>query len=184
MTKDNDVEEIPAAALSLVSTLASQMRELGAKIERAESELMKLKTDYQEIEVRRLPDAMADIGFTEFTLATGEKLTVGPEYHASIPAAKKTEAYAWLREHEFGDLIKSLLAVEFGKGEAEVAEAVRQQLTEAMPERPVVLNDSIHSATLKALVKEQFEAGDPLPEELFGVFIINRAKIKQPKRRA
>lgn len=177
------VKDFKSDELALVSQLAAEMATLSSSIAAKEAELKDLQQKYSSIETQRLPEAMSGLGLTALTLSSGEKLSVGPEYHAGIPVPRRSEAYTWLRDNGLGDLITNKLSVEFGKGEDEQATELFTELTGKMPDRPVMLADSIHHSRLRSLVKERFEAGDPVPEDLFGVFIINRAKITAPKTR-
>lgn len=174
----NDTTEHSAADLKAISGIASRAKEVEAEIDALEQQLKAKNAELEEIETKRLPDAMAAVGLKEFVLTDGSKITVKPEYHASIPKARKIEAFQFLRDNEFGALIKNELAIEFGKGQDEMADEAYERLKGEFPDIPVTLGESIHAQTLKALVKEQFESGSPLPEDLFGVHIITRAIIK------
>lgn len=177
MTEAIDVDAIPAEGIALVSALAKELQALNATAELLEKQLKDCTDKAQAIETQRLPAAMDDIGMTEFRLSNGDKIAVKMEFHASIPKRNKESAFAWLREHELGDLIKNEVTVQFGKGEDDTAALEYRLLIDRWPDHPVSQDTTVHASTLKALVKEQFEAGAPLPEELFGIFIINRASI-------
>lgn len=172
------MSEIQNEELKAISGLATKAKAVAVEILGIEESLKAKKAELEEIETKRLPDAMAAVGLKEFVLTDGSKITVKPEYHASIPKTRKMEAYEYLREHEFGALIKNELSIEFGKGADDDATAAYERLKVEFPDIPVQLSESVHAQTLKALVKEQFESGDPLPEDLFGVHIITRAIIK------
>src|SRR5271163_3873114 len=120
MNDENDTGALtllPASELSLVAQLAAQLSAKAREIEAAEAQLKVLKAAHEELQIRRLPDAMLDLGVKSLKLTDGATITVKPEYHASIPKAQRETALAWLREHEFGDLIKNEITVTFGKGE-------------------------------------------------------------------
>jgi hypothetical protein len=173
-----EIENIDAAGLSLVSTLAREMSESAKEVSAIEAKLKAAQAKFANIEQVRLPEAMNDIGLKELKLQTGETITVKPTYHAGITAANRAKAMAWLKENDFGDLIKNFVIVEFGKGAESAADELTAQLRKQFPALPVDNDESIHASTLKALVKTQYESGDPLPEDLFGVHIINKATIK------
>jgi len=173
------VEELSAEGLSLVSQLAQEMSATAKTIAELEASLKVAKEAFTALEQTRLPEAMANLGVTELKLADGSKISIKIEYHASIPKAKMMEALDYLRDHEFGDLIKTSVEAEFGKGEDAAAQALWKRLSAEFKGRPIVFSAGVHPRTLKALVKEQFESGQPLPEELFGIYINNRAVIKQ-----
>jgi hypothetical protein len=175
------IESMPAEALALVSTLAGEIRSRVETISALELQLKTEKNALLALETQRLPDAMSDLGFTTVRLTDGSTIDGGPEFHCSITKDKKPEALAWLRENNYGDLIKCSVWVEFGKGQEQEAAALFNELQQQHPEQPVGIDEGVHPATLKSLVKEQHESGTPLPEELFGIYIITRATIKSPK---
>ena len=112
-------------------------------------------------------------------VSDGSAVEVKPGYGASIPTAKKEEAFNWLREHGLGDLIKNEVTVSFGRNEdnkaadyAALAKGQGFQPTQKMKVEPM---------TLKALVRERIEAGKEMPTEIFGVFSENKTTIKRNK---
>ena len=94
----------------------------------------------------------------------------------SVPAEKKRDAYAWLRESGFGDLIKNTVAIDFGRGEDDNAEALK----EYCQEHGMTYSDKegVHAQTLKAFIKEQMAKGVDVPLELFGAYPYSKAVIK------
>jgi hypothetical protein len=87
------------------------------------------------------------------------------------------EAFNWLRNHEFDDLIKNTVSVNFGRNEDENARTFLN-LVEKQGYSAAQKTD-VHPSTLKAFVKERIEQGDEIPMELFGVFVGQRATIKR-----
>jgi hypothetical protein len=175
----SEVETVTETQLSLVSALVKELVEVDALIASAESELKALSERKQSIEQKRLPDAMADVGFDELKLSDGSRITIKPEYYASIAGAKKAPALNWLKDNGFGDVIKTELKIVFNKGENSEAMELFTNIAEDYPDNKMELAEAVHASTLKSLVKEQFESGSPMPEDLFGVYIINRAVVKK-----
>jgi hypothetical protein len=97
--------------------------------------------------------------------------------HASIPAARKDEAFSWLRENALDDIIKNDVTVSFGKGQDNIAGDLVGKLEQDG------FNTSqktyVHSSTLKAFVRERFENGKPIDLDMFGAFVANAAEIKR-----
>ena len=98
-----------------------------------------------------------------------------PVYCASIPVAKKEEAFNWLRSNGLGDLIKNEVTVSFGRNEDNKA-AEYAGLAQGQGYQPVQ-KLKVEPMTLKALVRERIEAGQDMPSDLFNVFAGNRTKI-------
>lgn len=126
-----------------------------------------------------IPEAMMAIGLEEFTLASGEKVSVKKFYSASIPGDRLLEALAWLRSHDHGDIIKNSVSVQFGKGEDENAKTTVNTLRGMglSPDQKTF----VHPMTLKSFVKDRIESAQELPHELFGVFVGNKTKITPKK---
>jgi hypothetical protein len=104
------------------------------------------------------------------------KVSTKEDVYASIPKGNEENAYEWLNENGFGGIIKHVVSASFGKEEdSRAAEFVK-----AAQELGLTPEDkrSIHSATLKAFVKEQLAQGKNIPLELFGAFQITKATVK------
>ena len=127
----------------------------------------------------QLPEALEEMGLQKFTLTDGSEISVKPIYAASIPVDRRPEAFEWLRDHGFGDLVKNNVTVTFGRGEDEDA----RDFVDFCDAQGFVPSqtEKVEPSTLKAWLRERVEAGDPIPLDLFGAFISQRATIKRSK---
>ena len=98
-----------------------------------------------------------------------------PVYSASIPIAKKEEAFNWLRDNDLGDLIKNEVTVSFGRNEDNKA-LQYANLAQGQGYQPIQ-KLKVEPMTLKALVRERVESGKDMPSDLFNVFAGNRTKL-------
>lgn len=162
-----------------VADLVRQQLVLERRIEDLEDELKRATQDLNKISQEILPEALAEHGLTELKMADGSKITVSQFIQAHISKDKQDEAFDWLREHNFDDLIKNVVSLEFGKGEDDHAREVMEALTNRgyWPQN----KQSVHPSTLKAFIKEQVEKGSEIPSDLFGIFIGKKAVIKKGK---
>ncbi len=176
--------------LSTIAFLARLQQSLEREIAGAEKGLEQSKKDLAKVAELDLPDAMAAVGMSEFTLEDGYKITVAPDYYASIPSpdsdkpelqARRYDAFQWLRENGHEALIKNKIVVETGRGEQVTAEKAMCALDKAGIEYNNT--EAVHFSTLKAFVREQIEAENPFPEATFGVHVRRLATIKAPKVR-
>ena len=170
MTQPTDIARVTALAGLLVNT--------AARIAAIEAELAAAQADYLRVEREDLPELMREVGLTKLTLTDGTEVTLTEEVTAAITEERREAAHAWLREHNFGGLIKTLLTVPFGRGEEDEARRLAERIAE---EHECSLDEKVHPMTLKAFVREQVEDGKPLPFDLFGVHPFSRAKIKMAK---
>ena len=173
------LDEVQDSSLSGVSKLAHEAGMLEEKIEHAAALLKSLKVSLRKITDEQLPEALEEINLRDFTLTDGAKISVKPIYAASIPKDRKQEAFEWLRKHEFGDLVKNNVTVTFARGEDQKATKFIS-LCDSEGFTPSQL-EKVEPQTLKAWLKEQVEAGHPIPLDLFGAFISQRATIIRSK---
>ena len=137
-----------AASLSeQVTKLQTMERDLSQK----EDAIKKLKKDIEVISGEVIPTMMQEMNLSTLKLSDGSSVEVKPVYGASISAAKKEEAFNWLRNNGLGDLIKNEITVSFGRNEdnkaanyAVLAQGQGYQPTQKMKVEPM---------TLKALVR-------------------------------
>lgn len=150
-----------------------------AEIGDLEDLLKSKKEELRRQSEEELPSMMAELGINSFELDDGSKVTVRDLYGGYISVPNRDAAYEWLRENNYDDIIKNIIAVQFGRGEDQKAEHYLKILEGhgLLPEQ----NTSIHPSTLKAWVKERMENGDQFPMDLFGAFVGQRAVIKRSR---
>jgi hypothetical protein len=174
--QDADALSLENQDISEISKLA-QLTKLHEKdIEELEKVLKERKEQYRKLTDEVLPQAMAELGMKSFKMADGSSIEIKPFYSASITEEKRAEAFAWLRDNGFGDLIKNNVSVRFGRGEDDHC----NRLLEMLGDRGFVAEQSekVEPMTLKAWVRERVEKGGEFPSDLFGAFIGQRAVIK------
>ncbi len=169
-------------AKASVARLARLQVELENEVDKLEGQLKSKKIELQRVAEQDLPEAMDKIGMKKFELTDGTKIDISTFYNASIPAERKPEAFAWLDENGHGGLIKTEVEVKFERGELEIAKEFMTFIRgfNQLSNEPELLQN-VHFQTLRGFVREQVESGATLPQDLFGVFIGRKAKIKTPK---
>ena len=177
MEAASEFNDVTTDGLKTVSSLAQEVSNWEGKVAELEEQLKTAKAKLLELTDRDLPDLMAEVGITNFTLADGSKLEVKQTYGARIPVMYRDAAFAWLKEKGHDDIIKNLVSVPFGRGEHSRATDFINLAQENgyVPDQ----KKEIHPQTLKAFVKEQLEKGQEVPMDLFGVFTGQRASIKR-----
>jgi hypothetical protein len=183
MTNITDIFEQDAGALTVknedlssVGALAKRAKELEADIKELEDSTSERKNQLRKLLEETIPAMLQELGMADFTMADGSKITVKPFYSASIPEENRAQAYEWLRDHGYDDIIKNTVSVRFGRGEDGLCDTLLNQLREQ--NYPVEQAQKIEPQTLKAWVREQVERGSEFPSELFGVYVGQRATIK------
>ena len=162
-----------------LSDQVTKLQSLEDEIDEQEKKLKELKRNQELLSGEVIPTMMTEMNISTLKLADGSAVEVKPVYGASIPVAKKEEAYTWLRENGLGDLIKNEIAVAFGRNEDNKAMAYAT-LAQGQGYEPIQ-KLKVEPMTLKALVRERLESGQEMPSDLFNVFAGNRTKITRSK---
>ena len=175
-----ELSAVDESALSQVSKLAQIQLSLEERVADLEEQLKQAKRDLKEIAEDLLPAAMSEHRFTEIKLEDGSSIGVSKFYSASIPKDRSDEAFRWLVDNDHGDLIKNQVATNFVRGQEKLADEFASELAE----RGMAVNTKkwVEPMTLKAFVKDQFEQGNNVPADLFGLYIGEKTKITKPKK--
>ena len=178
-------EDLEAAAsipdeqgLAAVADLVRLQTALEDAIETGEKMLAEKKRELRRVSEELLPAAMREHGLSEIRTDDGARVTVRQVVRASIPVARRAEAFRWLEANGFADLIKHKITASLGRGDDDLA---RQALLE-LANLGIEASDepSVHHSTLSAFVREQTEQGVSVPDELLGVFRGEVTKIERP----
>ena len=174
--QDASALQIKNEDLSSVGALAKRAKELQAEIKELEDTMEERMQQQRKLLEETIPAMLQELGMSDFTMADGSKITVKPFYSASIKDDNRAQAYEWLRDNGYDDIIKNTVSVRFGRGEDGLCDTLLNQLREQ--NYPVEQAQKIEPQTLKAWVREQVERGSVFPTELFGVYVGQRATIK------
>ena len=157
--------------------MAESQVDLEEQIEELNNQLKVVKEKHRRISEEQLPEALQEAGVSEFKLKDGTKVSTSTYYSARITPDNKEEAFKWLRENRFADLIKNTVSVSFGRDEDDSARELREELTRNR--YTTAQKQWVEPMTLKAFVREQVEKGTDLPYETFNIYIGQKSKIKR-----
>ena len=175
----------PDQTLAGIALLAQERGATAEEIEAVEQRLSELRSRLREYDEIRIPQAMAAVGMTKFTLDGGIVVSVEPFTDVYIKEEDRAVAYSWLKRSGYGDLVKHELTVGFSMGEDERASTTKTYLEgEGFAVKD---KETVHPGTLRAFVREQIrtaaEQGRPpveFPDE-FKIYQGRRAKMALPK---
>jgi len=177
----NETPEQTEATLESLVKYANEMKSLEKEIADIERELAERNGRLNKISGVIIPDVMDRLGMEEFKLSDGSKVLVKTDIKCGLSEDRKPAGFAWLRENDYGGIIKTAVSLAFGKGEEQQAKEAVDVLSAAGFNAQI--GDSVHPATLKSFVKERIEAGDNIPIDVFGVYEFKQTKIVLPKSR-
>ena len=162
--------------LSSVGELARRAKELEKEIDELGASVKERKEQQRKLLEDVIPARLSELGMKSFKMSDGSLIDIKAFYSASIREENRAQAYEWLREHGFDDIIKNTVSVRFGRGEDQLCETLLNLLREQ--NYPVEQAQKIEPMTLKAWVREQMERGSEFPTELFGAYMGQKATIK------
>jgi hypothetical protein len=168
-----------------LSLLATELRDQTKLASDLEERLKGVNGRIKAIEFQELVDVMHELDCTAFSIpAVGNspalEFDLSTHYAANIAASweepRREEAFSALPD----ELVKITVKAMFAKGEAELARSLADELVTAG--YTVSIEKGVHSSTLKAWLKEQFETGGDIPNlETIGAFIAPKVKVKEVK---
>ena len=155
----------------------NKLIETQKEVANMEEQIKKLKETERNLSEQSIPNLMHQAGVSEIKLDDGTAISIKTYYAASISKANEDEAFNWLRDNGFGDLIKNNVILQFGKAQDEDANSLVDDLKSKG--HNVSQKMKVEPQTLKKFLREEIEAGKNVPADLFGVFVGNRTTIKR-----
>jgi len=168
---------LPPADQDQLTTLrarVARVRELRLEISDLEQRLKIANTEITQLTRAELPDAFGEAGINHLGLEASGNLPayeakLKPFYKAVISAEwepdRQASAFELLEERGAADLVKTTLTAELGRGERELAKAVRAAMVAAgvVPQEKLAVSWNTLTAWLKEAIekrKEEFSAGE------------------------
>ena len=85
--------------------LAVKLTEIRKELDEIKVRSAEFNKRYDYIRLNLIPGLMEESDISTVTYEDVGRITVTGDIYASIPAASRDDAYSWLRENGFGDLI-------------------------------------------------------------------------------
>jgi len=158
-----------------IATACNKLLDVQKEVSELEDKLKKKKEEELKLSEQDIPNLMQKAGAASIKLTDGTAVEIKPYYGARIPASRTEEAFDWLRENNFADLIKNNVTLTFGRNEDNVAKSIVDDLRNKG--HNVKQAEKVEPMTLKAFVREQIEKGKDVPADLFGVYVATRTKL-------
>jgi len=166
---------LDTTAMEDIATACNKLLDIQKEVSALEDQLKKKKEQELKLSEQDIPNLMQKAGAASIKLTDGTAVEIKPYYGARIPASRTEEAFDWLRENNFADLIKNNVTLTFGRNEDNVAKSIVDDLRNKG--HNVKQAEKVEPMTLKAFVREQIEKGKDVPSDLFGVYVATRTKL-------
>lgn len=164
--------------LQLLVTLAEEAQSLETAKSSLEQELKELNGRLNAIVLSELPEAMADLGLQDFTLADGTKIKINEFMRGSLPKEEiaKREALDWLKSNGLAGIVKTTVDFSFGVGEDNYAKNLIA-LAQENGYEPVI-GEGVNHMTLCKAGREKLALAEELPLEKLGLFAGKKAVLR------
>jgi len=166
---------LDTTAMEDIATACNKLLDNQKEVSALEDQLKKKKEQELKLSEQDIPNLMQKAGAASIKLTDGTAVEIKPYYGARIPASRTEEAFDWLRENNFADLIKNNVTLTFGRNEDNMAKSLVDDLRNKG--HNVKQAEKVEPMTLKAFVREQIEKGKDVPADLFGVYVATRTKL-------
>ena len=172
---EEDVQEATNEQLTEISSLAKlQLKQQKAADEITEK-LKEANKVLRKTQEQDLPEAMLNAGLEKFTTTNGLNISVSETLYASISKKNKPKAIAWLMDNGQSSLVKEDVNIPFDKGDHE---RVMRLVEDLQDHYPVAVNETVNTASVKAMIKELLADSKEVPLELFGAYFARKSVIK------
>lgn len=176
-----EVNETAGADLSSLLTMANELIQLERSIADAETMLKQMSGRANELKLRVIPDAMAELGLNEVVTSTGDRLKVDDFINGSLPKdpLKRMDAIAAIEEMGGSGIIKNEVNLSFEKSQHNEAVSIADELRQKGFH--VDLHSGIHPQTYHAFIRERLRNGEHVDVDRLGVFVGRRTKVEMAK---
>ena len=176
-------EDNSGADLSKIINLADQVVGIEETISGLEEALKAHKSELHILRTKTLPDALSEVGMSDFTTEAGVKIKIDDFVSGGLPreGEKRDIAIRELEKIGGADLMRDDLSVTFDKSQHNEALSLRASLEEQG--LAVKFGSNIHASTLHAFIREKLRAGEAVDYEKIGLYVGRIAKITIPKKK-
>lgn len=162
-----------------LSQLADELFAEEAKVAELQADLKAAQKRVQKLAEFDIPELMDDLGVTELKTTSGLRVEVAEKLHAKKLTEAHVQALEWLRQHNQGGLIKTLVGVPFSAG----SESDADQLVDRLAGEGIAAQKSVevHHSSLAAALRTMLEQGEEIPDYM-GAYQRRVAAVKPTKK--
>ena len=169
---EEDMQKPPAPdKLEIIRDKIRETRDLDLKIDDLETQVNELKRYKRELVFDTLPSMFMQIGINRIGIdAQGNspayEAKLQDHFHAVISSSwepeRRNAALEWLHLNKLGDVIKTIITIEFGLGQAKKVKEVLEALKKLKV--PITIEENVPWKTLTSVVQERYKHGNPMSD--------------------
>ena len=172
--RQDSLKNLDDNSLSTLGMRCQDLRDVNSQIKDLEEQLKDLKESERKLSEEIIPAILHEKNLSSVVLKDGTKGTTKVEYRARIKDEYKEFCFNWLRQNNYGDLIKNNFNIVFNMGDDAKTKALKEFI--ARQGLNAEHKEDVHWKTLSAFAEEQTVKGVSLPEE-FGLYVSNKTKL-------
>ena len=171
---ENEVKGTPIAAVSFeqFTKTVQYFKQSAETLKARKRELEIMENCLKQYETEILPAMMQELGIKSAEIAGVGKISLGTEIACSVTKKNGARAFEWLASIDCDNIIKSVVEVQFGKGEIEQARTLEVELNARG--FTANLSQSVHYQTLKALLKERLQQGQAVDFDAVNGYVVDK----------
>lgn len=137
-----------------------------------EEALKLLGKDLFRVKQQQIPELMDEYGLESITTKSGDTIKI--EKGLSLSVRDHDKLHAYLRKHNYGDLIKNVITVPIR------GESLRKEVTDFLQANntPYDQKEAVHHKTLSAHIKKGLETGQVPGDDIVNIHEYKYSKIK------
>lgn len=170
----NEVKGTPIAAVSFeqFSKAVLEFKANAEALKTRKRELEIMENCLKQYETEILPAMMQELGIKSAEIAGVGKISLGTEITCSVTKKNGARAFEWLASIDCDNIVKSVVEVQFGKGDIEQAKVLTAELNARG--FSANLSQSVHHQTLKALLKERLQQGQAVDFDAVNGYVLDK----------
>lgn len=180
----DDVDAPTEDKLQRLQSMCSRLADMREHAEQLDRELKEVKKKIWDMETKEIPDFASEIGVDKVGIPERNvDVVVEPYFKANISSdwshERREEAFTYLENEGFGDIIRRDLNFSFGR-DSDEAVAALLRATRQVPDAPEPTEKkNVPWNTLTSLLREQTKKGVAMDLEKIGATVGQMAKIKE-----
>lgn len=170
--------------LETISHYCHEARDIQMEIDALELELKEKKAKLLDLQAKKIPEIMDEVGLKTTATSDDWIVTVKSELKGTLPKdpINRQRALEEVKKLDGEEIIKNEITISLGKGEEHVASRILQELARLeVPQDYIETKKGIHPQTFLKFLREKIASGNIIEFEKLGVYEMRQAEIKPPQ---
>jgi len=176
-------EHANPAALRKAKRFAAEATTIEGELATLDERSSLLNKRFLWIKTQGIPEALKQAGISQFTGLDGRSVEVEDFVSGTLPKEEpaRSKAIALLEDYGLGNIIRTLIVIDFAKEDRDDAVKLYNQLRRNNSLN-ISMEENVHHSSYISNLKSRLEDGKPLDAKTLNIFVGNTTKFKAPKK--